>query len=564
MSVFTGDNDEPAKFFIQGDLQPEVVDTLTSDITEHGGRVIDKIPLRGFVLVDPNSESGLRLIANWRNPDKPHRRVLPTTFVSACINFGGILPAIFTTVANVPLRMHLHASIQDQVARERAYKRIWHSGGDPTASIEDAEVIIVSDGNDTLADVRAAYARRPAIRVEPLSWIKRCANNGECRFSDVPAPAARRRTKTQNKSGRNEFSADDDYKLIVYLAENNLDNRGRKGNALYKDLCNNLVTYPWAKRHPWSSWRERYIKKCDMFDPKIAKYRQQNGIDDQPNPSPPRRVKKRKVALSDEESVNEVDSDEGDDPAPTLRAAAKPKAKVEYDDEPERPPGGRAKSASRPPEGEEDLAEVRESTPGKPLAEQDSWGSEWNIRVAADEERRPEWAKHGRKRASPGAVDESPAKRARLNAEKKRSSSNVHSSGSRKSPPSASSSRNGQAESVTENSSVGEVEQLADAVADDAGLAEDDPDIGPETQQLLDAHHTALFKPRAASPPPVAGPSSPAVDIQERLDAVAKKNRFWLEDVRDFYERTRDLSATELTFRNMREAADRVMHAAEP
>lgn len=37
--------------------------------------------------------------------------------------------------------------------------------------------------------------------------------------------------------------------------------------------------YPWAKRHPWMSWLERYKKNQDTFDPSIESYVRKYEID---------------------------------------------------------------------------------------------------------------------------------------------------------------------------------------------------------------------------------------------------------------------------------------------
>lgn len=76
------------------------------------------------MLVDPTSPEGLRLIQRWRTPDKPHRRIVPVTFIAACIQAKGIIPPIFTS-ADGPLLFHIHDSVRKQLQRDRAAERIW-------------------------------------------------------------------------------------------------------------------------------------------------------------------------------------------------------------------------------------------------------------------------------------------------------------------------------------------------------------------------------------------------------------------------------------------------------
>lgn len=87
--------------------------------------MIDKVPLQGFVLIDAATEYGQRLVTRWRTPNNPQRRVVPASFVEACIKARGIIPPIFTAKNGDPLRIHIHHSIQVELVRDRAHERIW-------------------------------------------------------------------------------------------------------------------------------------------------------------------------------------------------------------------------------------------------------------------------------------------------------------------------------------------------------------------------------------------------------------------------------------------------------
>ncbi|CAE6423446.1 unnamed protein product [Rhizoctonia solani] len=75
---------------------------------------------------------------------------------------------------------------------------------------------------------------------------------------------------------RNDFTTEDDNNLARFIAKRIPDKLegGRTGNNLYKDLCERTDIYPWAAGHTWQSWRNRYRKKQDYFDPIIDKYSQ--------------------------------------------------------------------------------------------------------------------------------------------------------------------------------------------------------------------------------------------------------------------------------------------------
>ncbi|KAF5389941.1 hypothetical protein D9757_003651 [Collybiopsis confluens] len=70
-------------------------------------------------------------------------------------------------------------------------------------------------------------------------------------------------------SGRNSFTEEDETFLVEYLA----GCKDRKGNLVYQRLeYNNTGQWPWSSRHPWQSWRHRYIRDSDYFDRRIRKY----------------------------------------------------------------------------------------------------------------------------------------------------------------------------------------------------------------------------------------------------------------------------------------------------
>ncbi|KAF8801902.1 hypothetical protein BYT27DRAFT_7341694 [Phlegmacium glaucopus] len=74
------------------------------------------------------------------------------------------------------------------------------------------------------------------------------------------------------RTGRNDFTQRDDENLMKYIAQVRPEDSGRQGNNIYIQLEQSADQRPWAKQHPWQSWRERYRKNKDWFNHTIKKY----------------------------------------------------------------------------------------------------------------------------------------------------------------------------------------------------------------------------------------------------------------------------------------------------
>lgn len=70
---------------------------------------------------------------------------------------------------------------------------------------------------------------------------------------------------------RRQFSKDDTIHLADWLARNNPEGEGRRGNKLYKQLMEDTEAHPWNKRHTWQSWRDKYTENIQHFDALIKK-----------------------------------------------------------------------------------------------------------------------------------------------------------------------------------------------------------------------------------------------------------------------------------------------------
>src|ERR1700742_4310658 len=95
------------------------------------------------------------------------------------------------------------------------------------------------------------------------------------------------------------YTEEDDNHLVNYLAHRIplKTHGGRFGHKIYKDLVLRVSIpssthiyfpnsffqqtdlYPWAARHSWQSWLERYKKNANRLDPLIEEAVEENNID---------------------------------------------------------------------------------------------------------------------------------------------------------------------------------------------------------------------------------------------------------------------------------------------
>ncbi|KAI0823811.1 hypothetical protein BC628DRAFT_1503996 [Trametes gibbosa] len=113
---------------------------------------------------------------------------------------------------------------------------------------------------------------------------------------------------------RKEFTEKDDDLLAKYIAKYNPREEGRQGNALYMRLCENADgNWPFSKRHPWQSWRNRYRSQKTEIDRKISRYIKRPASEaPRPTqgsaaPSSPRREASARVPFSLEDDQNLVE-----------------------------------------------------------------------------------------------------------------------------------------------------------------------------------------------------------------------------------------------------------------
>ncbi|KAI0806666.1 hypothetical protein C8Q74DRAFT_1362278 [Fomes fomentarius] len=113
----------------------------------------------------------------------------------------------------------------------------------------------------------SSQAPKPASRPQP-----------EYRPAPAPSPSQKR--------ARVNFTPDDDQKIVGYLASCDHREGKRLGQKLWVSL-EDTDEYPWAKRHSWQSWRERYKKNELWFKWAIRKQMAEDSDDDD-EPTRPR------------------------------------------------------------------------------------------------------------------------------------------------------------------------------------------------------------------------------------------------------------------------------------
>ncbi|CAL1696051.1 unnamed protein product [Somion occarium] len=268
--LFQDDNQIPIKFFIQRDIPEQIQAELCESIAAEGGRVESKVPRAGYILIQPGSPEGERLLTCWASGERPERFIVPYTWVDACRIHKLLLKPIFI-VDGEPIRMHIDSSIANVNARALLSSRIIHSGGDPSASAQSARVILADPNTEVFQHLVKTYQGEPDKYVESYLWVKKCQERGVLSFTPVvyKNPGGRRPGEE-----RTQFTDEDEEHLCNWIAAKipYKETGGRTGNRLYQQLCemSQDPEYSWVSRHTWQSWRERYKKNAFRLDNRIA------------------------------------------------------------------------------------------------------------------------------------------------------------------------------------------------------------------------------------------------------------------------------------------------------
>ncbi|KIO22736.1 hypothetical protein M407DRAFT_78888, partial [Tulasnella calospora MUT 4182] len=237
----------------------------------HGGEVMKAVPIKGYVLINPASDKGNALSQKWKDDTKPDRHIVCYTFVPACVALGELLLAdemrnafpLFS-ISGHPAEIFLHPSLGHE-RRNKLMKDITKFGGAIAANANLAQVIICDNTLPSFDTLARKYAHDNDVHVEPPEWVRTCIARQRFEHEQIVPKATGGRTKG---SKRREYTEEDDRNLAEYLGRRlpSKDMRGRTGNGIYQELCERTDLYPWAAKHTWQSWRNRYKKNQNRID----------------------------------------------------------------------------------------------------------------------------------------------------------------------------------------------------------------------------------------------------------------------------------------------------------
>ena len=85
--------------------------------------LVDKVPIRGYIVIQPDTEEAERLQLEWRDPERPQRYFVPCSWVQACREHGRLLAQIFVKDA-YPVGIYIHKTIANVVVRKELADKI--------------------------------------------------------------------------------------------------------------------------------------------------------------------------------------------------------------------------------------------------------------------------------------------------------------------------------------------------------------------------------------------------------------------------------------------------------
>jgi len=158
-------------------------------------------------------------------------------------------------------------------------RTVKNHGGEVVEDEEDADTIIVKDGNAAEEYSEKFNNYRNSIYVESTFFIARCIrdavyNHLPVAFNGISGPRGPRQQRL--------FTGEDDHNLASYLAVKIpiAGAGGRTGNNIYKNLVELARKWPdkyaWVKRHTWNGWRERYKRRRESIDELIEAFLRKN------------------------------------------------------------------------------------------------------------------------------------------------------------------------------------------------------------------------------------------------------------------------------------------------
>ncbi|KAH7101614.1 hypothetical protein BKA62DRAFT_702623 [Auriculariales sp. MPI-PUGE-AT-0066] len=287
------DNGEPILFrLLEQGIEPAEHRKTRQVIEMNGGKILSPgfTPRTGIVLGDPQSNEYNTLFQ--ARPPTDTRLYAHYAWPITCVAAGCVLPVfelpLFLKRNGMPLKIHLHRKLQ---ARRELERTVQLHAGMTDVDLEDADVVIVSNTNQGLQNIKA----RAKATASPV-WINKCILQRTCDFESIGlerkpravspdqslasrepsmAPSDVREVKKRYRRQRCEFTAYDDLNLVKFIANHMFEFPKLSGNELYRYLV--ATGEEWTTRHTYQSWRERYVRRKDQFD--VAIKRELDGAD---------------------------------------------------------------------------------------------------------------------------------------------------------------------------------------------------------------------------------------------------------------------------------------------
>ncbi|KDQ18701.1 hypothetical protein BOTBODRAFT_518886 [Botryobasidium botryosum FD-172 SS1] len=284
--LFVTDNSVALEFHIQKTLDERLKRFLEHQIERHGGTVANSTaipPSNGYILIDPDTEKGERLKTRFPDNGK-NRYVVCWTFVLGSIQAGRLLTQDEMSSAKPifvrngrPINIYLHSTLGKARIKSLS-SRISINGGlvktqdGITTKEEDAVILVNPDSHSKLRnELTILYDHRPNQYVEHYNWVDESIHSKKCTHT-LPLP--KRLGGRKMGSTTAVYTVEEDDHLVEYIAKRIPQKAagGRSGQNLYKELVDRPEDYPWACRHSWSSWANRYKRNMEKFDKRIEKY----------------------------------------------------------------------------------------------------------------------------------------------------------------------------------------------------------------------------------------------------------------------------------------------------
>ncbi|KAG6854693.1 hypothetical protein C0991_002404 [Blastosporella zonata] len=195
---------------------------------------------------------------------------------------GPVAKKVFEDQEGTPILFFLHRSI-DNWSRNNLSKTIESHGGVVQRDGSNVDTVLVDPKRCSIEAVQLTYnvasdrSKRDAW-VEPMSFVKRCIGEGSVRHRMPNPKGMGGSVRAYRHWDREAFTEEDDDNLARHIALRIPDatNGGRRGDGLYRELDmaydEDPVEFAWVKRHTWQSWRNRFNKNMERFEPMIDRH----------------------------------------------------------------------------------------------------------------------------------------------------------------------------------------------------------------------------------------------------------------------------------------------------